>query len=394
MTPADSLSVVRLRRPYAADPAQSRGRWVEERPPIRRSAFERDRDRIIHATAFRRLKGKTQVFLGAEGDHYRTRLTHTLEVAQIARSLARALGLDDDLTEAIALAHDLGHPPFGHSGERALDRAMADHGGFDHNIQSLRVITSLERRYPSFDGLNLTFETVEGLVKHNGPVRGPLSPTIAALTAGKDLLPATYPSLEAQCAAIADDIAYDAHDIDDGLRAGLLSIEKLRDVPLVGGIIGAVEAEHPALERPRLVAELIRRLITALIEDVLAETERRIGQRDPRTLDDVRETSLPLVSFSVEIARKERAIKAHLNAEVYQSHAVMAVMVEAESLVEALFARYRDDPEALPAEWRGSQADETNERRLRRIADFLAGMTDRFALGEYRRLFDRMPEFG
>ncbi|MGD9738096.1 MAG: deoxyguanosinetriphosphate triphosphohydrolase [Bauldia sp.] len=393
MTSAGSGTPLRFRRPYAADPAQSRGRWVDEPPPLRRSAFERDRDRIIHATAFRRLKGKTQVFLAAEGDHYRTRLTHTLEVAQIARSLARALGLDDDLTEGIALAHDLGHPPFGHSGERALDRAMAAHGGFDHNIQSLRVITSLERRYPEFDGLNLTFETVEGLIKHNGPVHGALSPTVATLAAGKDLLLPAHPSLEAQCAAIADDIAYDAHDIDDGLRAGLLTIDGLRSVPVVGGIIAAIETGYPGIERPRLVAELIRRLITELIEDVLAETERRIAGSRPQSLDDVRNAGRPLVAFSAGVAVRERAIKAHLNAEVYRSAAVMDVMVEAERVVEALFARYREDSAALPVEWRAAP-DDGEERRLRRIADFLAGMTDRFALNEYRRLFDRLPDFG
>lgn len=386
--------------PFASNPAASRGRVHDELPSRWRSDFQRDRDRVIHATSFRRLKGKTQVFLAGEGDHYRTRLTHTLEVAQIARSLARALGLNEDLTEAIALAHDLGHPPFGHSGERALARAAAAFGGFDHNIQSLRVVTSLERRYPRFDGLNLTWEVLEGLAKHNGPVadkagkplRGDaVPPTIAELDAWRDLMLWTFASGEAQCAAIADDIAYDAHDIDDGFRSGLLTLEGIAEVPLLGRHIDAIRGDYPGLERERLVPELVRRLINGLVEDVLAETRLRLGSCEPSP-DGLREAGRVTVAFSAETAEAEAAIKRYLGAELYRSPPVMEVMTQAEELVAALFARYWDDPAALPEAWRQDLGDD--QRRGRRIADFLAGMTDRFALAEYRRLFDRMPEFG
>lgn len=391
---ADRHGGERVHRRYASDPGTSRGRWTDEPPPTRRTAFERDRDRIIHTTAFRRLKGKTQVFLAAEGDHYRTRLTHTLEVSQVARSLARALRLDDDLTEAIALAHDLGHPPFGHSGERALDRAMAAYGGFDHNVQTLRVVTSLERRYPDFDGLNLTFETIEGLVKHNGPVVGDPSPIVAALSASKDLMLWSFPSLEAQCAAIADDIAYDAHDIDDGLRAGLLTIDDLRTVPFLADIVSGIETDHPLLDRPRVISELARRLITVLIEDTIVETERRLEEARPQSADEVRRAGRSFVAFSPAVAAAERDIKQYLNARVYRSDVVTQVMSQAEAVVEALFATYWDKPSSLPAEWRADLEGASQERRARRIADFLAGMTDRFALTEYARLFDRLPDFG
>ncbi len=391
------------RRPFASDPATSRGRLFEEPPSLRRTAFERDRDRIIHATAFRRLKGKTQVFLAADSDHYRTRLTHTLEVAQIARSLARPLGLDEDLTEAIALAHDLGHPPFGHSGERALDAAVSAFGGFDHNVQTLRVVTDLERRYPAFDGLNLSWEVIEGLAKHNGPLtrgRGEarsartLPPTIARLSASRNLMLSSHPSLEAQCAAIADDIAYDAHDIDDGLRAGLLGLPGLRRLPSVAAILEAVERAYPGLEPARLIPELVRRLIAWLVEDVLAETRGRLASTRPRSPDDVREAGRPMVAFSPAVAKAEAEIKRHLNREVYRSAPVTAVMGQAEAVVSALFRRYDEDPAALPAEWREGLAVAPDDRRARRIADFLAGMTDRFALAEHQRLFDRVPDFG
>jgi dGTPase len=384
------------RAPWASDPARSRGRWIDEAPSVRRTPFERDRDRIIHSTAFRRLKGKTQVFLADEGDHFRTRLTHTLEVAQIARSLARSLGLDEDLAEAIALAHDLGHPPFGHSGERALDRAARAFGGFDHNVQSLRVVTTLERRYPAFDGLNLSYEVIEGLVKHNGPVDADaaVSPTVAALSARHDLELGLYPSLEAQCAAIADDVAYNTHDIDDGLRAGLLTIDGLREVPTLGAILDGIGRDHGALDRSRLVPELLRRLIHLLVEDVLAESGRRIAAATPGNVDDVRRAGRALVGFSPEIGGAERSVKQHLSRNVYRDPGVLTVMSAAEAVVTALFERYRIDPEALPAEWRAGLDGAADERRGRRIADFLAGMTDRFALSEYRRLFDRTPDFG
>ncbi|MCW5717153.1 MAG: deoxyguanosinetriphosphate triphosphohydrolase [Bauldia sp.] len=384
------------RAPWAADPATSRGRWIEEAPSGRRTPFERDRDRIIHSTAFRRLKGKTQVFLADEGDHFRTRLTHTLEVAQIARSLARSLGLDEDLAEAIALAHDLGHPPFGHSGERALDRAARPFGGFDHNVQSLRVVTALERRYPAFDGLNLSYEVIEGLVKHNGPVAAgaTISPTVAALSSRHDLGLALHPTLEAQCAAIADDVAYNTHDIDDGLRAGLLTIDGLREVPALAAILDGIALDHEGIDRSRLVPELLRRLIHLLVEDILVESGRRIADAAPASVDDVRVAGRALVGFSPEIAAAERAVRQHLSRHVYRDAGVLTVMGAAEAVVTALFVRFRSDPEALPPEWRAGLDDAPEERKGRRIADFLAGMTDRFALNEYRRLFDRTPDFG
>ncbi len=386
--------------PFSSDPAASRGRVHAEIPSRWRSDFQRDRDRIIHATSFRRLKGKTQVFFAGEGDHYRTRLTHTLEVAQIARSLARALGFNEDLTEAIALAHDLGHPPFGHSGERALARAAAAFGGFDHNIQSLRVVTSLEHRYPRFDGLNLTWEVLEGLAKHNGPItdadgkplRGEIVPaTIAELDAWRELMLSTFASGEAQCAAIADDIAYNAHDIDDGLRSGLLKLEGLAEVPLLGRYIADIRRDYEGLERERLVPELVRRLINGLVEDALAETRLRLASCEPSP-GGLREAGRVTVAFSAKTAEAEAAIKRYLGAELYRSLRVMQVMDQAEELVASLFARYWEDPAALPEAWRLDLGDD--QRRGRRIADFLAGMTDRFALAEYRRLFDRVPEFG
>ena len=389
--------------PYASDPDQSPGRVFAEPPSPWRTDFQRDRDRIVHSTTFRRLKGKTQVFLAGEGDHYRTRLTHTLEVVQIARSLARAVNLNEDLTEAIALAHDLGHPPFGHSGERALDHAMAAYGGFDHNIQSLRVVTRLEHRYPRFDGLNLTWEVLEGLAKHNGPVTDrsgapptgrSLPPIIAAIDDWHDLALSSFSGAEAQCAAIADDVAYDAHDIDDGLRAGLLGLDQLTEVPILAQLAGAIERDYPRLDRGRLVSELVRRLINWLIVDVLAETRLRLQRLSPRSVDDIRRAGDATVAFSSKVGEAERAIKRLLSTELYRSALVVEVMEKAETLVAELFRRYWSDEAALPAAWRKSMDQTDDERRARRIADFIAGMTDRFALAEYQRLFDRVPEFG
>ncbi|HOV03239.1 MAG TPA: deoxyguanosinetriphosphate triphosphohydrolase [Kaistiaceae bacterium] len=389
---------------YAADPTRSRGRLVAETPPAPgRSQFQRDRDRIVHSTAFRRLKHKTQVFVYHEGDHYRTRLTHTLEVAQIARSIARALGLDEDLAEALALAHDLGHPPFGHAGERALDRAMHDHGGFDHNAQSLRAVTQIERRYAEFDGLNLTWETLEGLVKHNGPLTDRagrpigryaeegLPHAIKAYSALQDLMLWSWPSAEAQVAAISDDIAYDSHDIDDGIRAGLFTLDDLVGIGRVGKAIAEVRGRYPGLERSRETGEVLRRLITAMIEDVVAETERRVAGARPRSVDDVRLAAGPLVAFSPEMAPHDRQVKEFLFKRMYRNDAVMRVMADAEKIVEELFAVYMADIDELPRDWRtGLGADRS--RRARRVADFIAGMTDRYAIDEHRRLFDATPE--
>ena len=377
---------------FAADPARSRGRLYPEPASPTRTEFQRDRDRVIHSTAFRRLREKTQVFLVDEGDHYRTRLTHTIEVAQIARALARALRLDEDLAEALALAHDLGHPPFGHAGERALDRAMADFGGFDHNAQSLRVVTMLERRYPRFDGLNLTWETLEGLVKHNGPLidavtgAGSLPFAIAEYAARQDLWLSTYAGGEAQAAAIADDIAYDAHDIDDGLRAGLLSFDALREVELSGRILAAIDAEYPGLVPARTAHELTRRLITAMIEDVIVEALGRLEALAPASADDIRRASAPVVGFSEAFVRADAEIKETLRLRVYRHDKVMDVMNAAEEMVSRLFAHYMSEPAAMPGEWQ-MPAGASETEQARNVADFLAGMTDHYAMAEHARLF-------
>jgi dGTPase len=392
------------RTPYASAPGRSRGRLHPEPVSATRNVFRRDCDRIIHASAFRRLAYKTQVFVFHEGDHFRTRLTHTLEVAQIARSLARALGLDEDLAEALALAHDLGHPPFGHAGERALDRCLAACGGFDHNAQTLRVVTALERRYPAFDGLNLSWETLEGLVKHNGPLTladgtptGPyrergLPHAIVLYGKSQDLELWSFASAEAQIAAIADDIAYDAHDIDDGLRAGLFVVEDLADVPLIRDILGDIRHQHPALDPSRLAHELVRGLITQMIEDVIAETGARLRALAPRAADDVRHAARPVGAFSPAMAEADRAIKGFLYPRMYRHSRIMRIMGDAERLLRALFARYLEQPDDMPAEWADIVDRGDAAARSRHIADFIAGMTDRYALMEHARLFDSTPE--
>lgn len=392
--------------PYACDPAQSRGRLFPEAPSRTRSAFRRDCDRVIHSTAFRRLKHKTQVFVFHEGDHYRTRLTHTLEVAQIARAVARQLGLDEDLTETMALAHDLGHPPFGHAGERALDACLEAHGGFDHNAQALHVVTALEHRYPAFDGLNLTWESLEGIVKHNGPLTAPdgtpldryaqhgLPLDIVAFNRSIDLELGSHASLEAQAAAIADDIAYDAHDIDDGLRAGLFSIDDLKVIPVVREIVERIDAQYPGLDEVRRGAELVRELISYLINAVVNEAQRRLDEVRPASAEAVRHCGRQLIAFSVEAAEAERAIKSFLWTGMYRHERVMRVMVEAECLVADLFSRYQRHPGDLPSEWQpapGGEA-ESEAEQARRIGNFIAGMTDRFAITEHIRLFDSTPE--
>ncbi len=390
--------------PYACDPNHSRGRLYAEPESKSRSGFRRDCDRIIHATAFRRLKHKTQVFVFDEGDYYRTRLTHTLEVAQVARALARRLRLDEDLAEALALAHDLGHPPFGHAGERALDECLAAFGGFDHNAQTLRIVTALERRYPRFDGLNLTWETLEGLVKHNGPLtdrngsplgryrRNGVPETILNYTRLQDLQLSSFAGVEAQIAAFADDIAYDAHDIDDGLRAGLFQLDEIAAVPLPGKIIAAVRAAYPGLDTNRLVHELVREIIGLLIDDVVAETGRRLAALDPHSADDVRLATSPVAGLSAAIAEADGAIKAFLKTRMYRHARVVRVMDEAAGVIRDLFARYHAMPADLPPEWQEGLSGLDEVARVRRIADFIAGMTDRYALAEHGRLFDSTPE--
>src|SRR5688572_14709772 len=330
---------------FASNPAQSRGRLVAEPPSPTRSDFRRDCDRIIHSTAFRRLAYKTQVFVFHEGDHYRTRLTHTLEVAQIARSLARALRLDEDLAECLALAHDLGHPPFGHAGERALDECLTAHGGFDHNAQALRIVTALERRYPAFNGLNLTWETLEGLVKHNGPLtdRGgkpigryserEVPEAILAYSKEQDLELWSYASAEAQVAALSDDIAYDAHDIDDGLRAELFELDAMKDLPLVGDILREVDGAVPGLDQVRRGHEVVRRLITQMIVDVIGETERRLKGLSPRSAGDIRAAAGPVVAFSPAMEKADKAIKAFLFERMYRHDRVKRIMSEAEGVL-------------------------------------------------------------
>ena len=390
---------------YACDPERSRGRLFAEPPSKTRSPFRRDCDRVIHSTAFRRLKYKTQVFVFHEGDHYRTRLTHSLEVAQIARALARQLGLDEDLTEALALAHDLGHPPFGHAGERALDACMQAHGGFDHNAQTLRVVTSLEHRYPEFDGLNLTWETLEGIVKHNGPLaerngaavgryRDQGIPSgISGYTRTYDLELWSFASLEAQVAAIADDIAYDAHDIDDGLRAGLFTVDDLKIMPLTADIIADIARHYPDLDDDRRGAELVRDLISYLIGAVISESRSRLQAAKPNSVDDVRNHGEVLIAFSPGAAQAEAEIKAFLKQRMYRHPRVMHIMGDAEQILFDLFARYQKVPGDLSPEWLPPGADaETETERARRIGNFIAGMTDRFALTEHQRLFDSTPD--
>jgi dGTPase len=392
------------RSAYACDPDRSRGRLFDEPPSKTRSPFRRDCDRVIHSTAFRRLKHKTQVFVFHEGDHYRTRLTHTLEVAQIARALARQLGLDEDLTETLALAHDLGHPPFGHAGERALDACLEHHGGFDHNAQTLRIVTSLEHRYPEFDGLNLTWESLEGIVKHNGPLttrdgtalgryhaRGVPSGILDYLAA-YDLELWSFASLEAQVAAIADDIAYDAHDIDDGLRAGLFRVDDLKVMPLTAGLIAEIDRHYPGLDDIRRGAELVRELISYLIGAVIAEARRRIEIARPGSAEEVRNYGDGLIAFSAAAAQAEAEIKAFLKQRMYRHPRVMRVMGDAEAILFDLFARYQKMPGDLPPEWLSGANTETETERARRIGNFIAGMTDRFAMTEHHRLFDSTPD--
>jgi dGTPase len=391
--------------PYASKPALSLGRLYGTGPSPTRSEFQRDRDRIIHSTAFRRLQHKTQVFLHHGGNHFRNRLTHTLEVSQMARSMARALRLDEDLAEAVALSHDLGHTPFGHAGERALHRCMAPLGGFDHNIQAMRVVTRLENRYAEHDGLNLTWETLEGILKHNGPLTGPDGAPVGkyateGLPAGLDDIPAvsdlrisSYASLEAQIAAIADDVAYNAHDIDDALRAGLIALGDLVDVPLAGPIVREVLGLYPDVAAKRQAHEVQRRLITRSIEDVIATTAANIAEAGVASVEDVRQAGRALVTFSPAAAEAEKGLKAFLFARVYRHERVMVPVRQSEAVVEALFAHYMQSRD-LPGRWGGYAQAAGNDRSLARIvADFIAGMTDPYALDEYARLFDARPEF-
>jgi dGTPase len=363
--------------PYAADPAASRGREHPEPESATRSAFQRDRDRIVHSSAFRRLEYKTQVFVNHEGDHFRTRLTHSLEVAQIARSLARNLGLNEDLTETIALAHDLGHTPFGHAGQDALDECMKAHGGFEHNLQSLRVVDELEERYAEFSGLNLCYETREGILKHCSAEN---ARRLGAL--GERFLQRRQPTLEAQLCNLADEIAYNNHDIDDGLRSGLLTLDQLDAVPLFARHVAVVRAQYPALTSRRLIHETVRRIIDALVNDLLAETRRRIDAAQVGTLEDVR-AAPPLVAFSVPVRAEADQLKRFLHQHLYRHYQVMRMTAKARRIVRELFTAFLDEPRLLPPD---HQARATLDAP-RAIADYVAGMTDRYAIKEHRRLF-------
>ncbi|MEO6225542.1 MAG: deoxyguanosinetriphosphate triphosphohydrolase [Sphingomicrobium sp.] len=376
---------MKLPATVAAVPDRSRGRHYSEAesgPRGPRDIFQRDRDRIVHCVAFRRLRHKTQVFVAPDGDHFRVRLTHSLEVAQIGRTIARALGLNEDLTEALCLAHDLGHPPFGHAGEDALDAALSDAGGFDHNAHTLRIVTRLETPYPGFDGLNLSWEALEGLAKHNGPITDPTW-AMAEADAEFALDLGTWPGLEAQVAAIADDIAYDNHDIDDGLRAGLLAIDELIELPLVGPLWQGVAARHPGISTEKQQRALVRDMIGAMVDDVLSETNRRVREAGVQTIDEVRSAGVQLAGFSGGLERDERQLKRFLYSRLYGLPELQPVREEAERVVAGLAAAYRADRSLLPEAW---QRDGDEVTQLRTIGDFVAGMTDRFALRMHEQL--------
>ncbi|WP_052388726.1 deoxyguanosinetriphosphate triphosphohydrolase [Belnapia moabensis] len=374
------------RAPWAVDPRHSRGRLHPE-PADARSPWQRDRDRIIHTGAFRRLQYKTQVFIFHEGDYFRTRLTHSIEVAQIARSLARRLRLDEDLAEALALAHDLGHPPFGHAGEEALDSQMRPYGGFDHNAQSLKVVTTLEARYASFDGLNLSWETLEGLAKHNGPLRRP-SAFIAEYDRRHPLDLLTHASAEAQVAALSDDIAYNNHDLDDGIRARILTVEEIASLPLVGDAYREVLALHPGIARDRLVTETVRRVINLMIQDVVEEASRRIAALAPQSADDIRAAAEPVIAFSRPMAEANQVIRDFLFTRLYRHWRVNRAMQKSKRVSQLLFQLLHGGPQMLPDDWRARAGEAGSPTCARVVCDYIAGMTDRYALEEHRRLTD------
>ncbi|MBB4574346.1 deoxyguanosinetriphosphate triphosphohydrolase [Rhizobium sp. MC63] len=386
---------------YAADPWTTRGRLYPEDGSPTRSDFQRDRDRIVHTTAFRRLKHKTQVFIAQDGDHYRTRLTHTIEVAQIARALARALKLDEDLAEGVALVHDFGHTPFGHTGEDALHEVLLPYGGFDHNAQSLRIVTKLERRYAEFDGINLTWESLEGLVKHNGPLltpegvgtRGPVPQPILDYCELHDLELATYASLEAQVAAIADDIAYNTHDIDDGLRSGYLTFDVLEEIPFLAGLMAEVRARYPHLEPSRFTHEIMRRQITRMVEDVIGVAQQRLSILRPESAGDIRAADRVIATFSDAMAETDRQIKAMLFKRIYRNPDIMRIRAGAAQIVTDLFGAYMASPKEMQSHyWVDHIAGLADAPKARHVGDYLAGMTDTYAISAHRRLFDHTPD--
>ncbi|RZJ85568.1 MAG: deoxyguanosinetriphosphate triphosphohydrolase [Massilia sp.] len=369
-----------LRPAYAADPARSRGRRLPEPAAPTRSEFQRDRDRIIHSTAFRRLVYKTQVFLNHEGDLFRTRLTHSLEVAQLGRSIARSLGLDEDLVEAVALAHDLGHTPFGHAGQDVLDECMREHGGFEHNLQSLRVVDHLEQRYPAFDGLNLCFETREGILKHCSRRNAEAIEASEPGGIATRFINGGQPSLEAQLCNVADEVAYNAHDVDDGVRSGLIELEQLLEVELVREHWRAALDAHPSLAGKRLLFEIIRRMLSAQVYDIIDATRGALDEAAPVDADGARSSDKPLLRFSPDMRTRSTALKRFLFANLYRHPQVQATRARAEEVLRDLFAVYASDPKQMPADF-GERPD-----RERACADYIAGMTDRFAIREHQRL--------
>jgi dGTPase len=378
-----------MRAPYASNPEDSRGRLFGEEESTFRSCFQRDRDRIIHASAFRRLKHKTQVFIEHEGDYFRTRLTHSIEVAQVARTIAGALGLNEELTEAVALAHDLGHTPFGHTGEDALGVLMAPYGGFDHNAQAIRIVTHLERHYADFDGLNLTWETLEGIAKHNGPVLGDVPWALAACQAEVDLELGTYASAEAQVAAISDDVAYNHHDLHDGLRAELFSTDELAELPILAGCFERVDSLYPSLNYYRRRHEALRRFFGALVEDVIAVARQSLLEIGPRSADDIRRAGFQIIRFSPEVFADLKVIRQFLFERMYRAPTVVEMRREVTKVVEELFPFFMENPDQLPKQWRKDVEQASGEVELARlVSDYIAGMTDRFAIQCHEKFVD------
>jgi len=378
---------------YATDPARSRGRRVPEEESAFRSPFQRDRDRIIHSSAFRRLKHKTQVFVAHEGDYYRTRLTHSIEVAQVARTISGALGLNAELTEAVALAHDLGHTPFGHAGEDTLAALMAPYGGFDHNAQALRIVTLLERHYAAFDGLNLTWETLEGIAKHNGPVTGPLPYALAGYNAEHDLELDTHSGAEAQVAALSDDIAYNNHDLHDGLRAGLFSDDEIAALPIVGDCFAEVDRLYPRLDLKRRRHEALRRVFGVMVGDVISGSKATLEEMRPGSVEEVRHLGVPVIRFTPALWQDLQAIRRFLFTRMYRAPKVNEMRTMVHGVVSDLFPFYLDAPEHLPDEWRSDVAQAADRTALARlVSDYIAGMTDRFALQSHARLIDGDPD--
>lgn len=374
--------------PYAVHEARSLGRVYQEPPCPLRSLYQRDRERIIHSVAFRRLKHKTQVFVSHEGDHYRTRLTHSIEVAQNARTLARLLKLNEDLAETLALAHDLGHAPFGHAGEAALHEVFAPFGGFDHNEQTFRVLTILEKRYAGFDGLNLTWETLEGLVKHNGPLTSNIPQTIAHYSKLHDLKLSTFPSAEAQIAALSDDIAYHCHDIDDGLKAGLFEIADVKEIPLIGDIIRDFEHKHPNLDKTRLIYESVRQLSQMLIHDAYTETRQRITKSGVNSADAIRNLGSPIAGFSKHLTEFETKIRSFMHEFMYNHYRVLRRWVKGKEILQDLFKLFLEQPKCLPTEWYQSTKGPSTQETARIVVDYIAGMTDRYAIEEHQRIYN------